>query len=591
MAFGFWDLSHLYKSNNEFLNDFKNLEKYLKNAKKFKNKLNKNNADDILAYFKQESQLSLTLEKLAVYAFCKQDDDSKNNENVKNYSMINDICSKVNEELAFSKTELASLSEEFLNKLKADVRFADYDRVIEDIVRYKKHTLTEKEEQNLAVISSFNNCDDIFKMLSDIEMDHGSFEDEKGKVIKLFPGNYSEHMHSKNPAIRKKVMETYLGKYAELNQTLAGLFTSHVKYKNYLAKCYNFDSVLDMKTYAEEVTPEIMMLNIKSVKSKKALLQEYLKLKKKMLKLDEFLTSDVSVDIVPENHEKITYEQAVKDIRESFKVLGDDYVAVFDEAVNGGWIDAFPRENKRSGGYTISTYAEHPYILLNFDGTFEWASALAHEFGHAMHSYYAAKSQPYSKYEYTLFVAEVVSLTNEILYNKYLLTKTENIEQKIMLLSSFLQLFELNVYDSSMLAEFELFAHDKLQAGESLTAKDYNDKYASLIKEYFGDTVKFTKNYEVNWSRKGHIYRDYYLYKYSLGLSAACSIAKNLLEDKTGVALKKYKEFLKIGGAKDPISSLKVAGVDVLNGKFYDGAFAMFEDYLNQLKVLAKEKK
>ena len=591
MAFGFWDLSHLYKSNNEFLNDFKNLEKYLKNAKKFKNKLNKNNADDILAYFKQESQLSLTLEKLAVYAFCKQDDDSKNNENVKNYSMINDICSKVNEELAFSKTELASLSEEFLNKLKADVRFADYDRVIEDIVRYKKHTLTEKEEQNLAVISSFNNCDDIFKMLSDIEMDHGSFEDEKGKVIKLFPGNYSEHMHSKNPAIRKKVMETYLGKYAELNQTLAGLFTSHVKYKNYLAKCYNFDSVLDMKTYAEEVTPEIMMLNIKSVKSKKALLQEYLKLKKKMLKLDEFLTSDVSVDIVPENHEKITYEQAVKDIRESFKVLGDDYVAVFDEAVNGGWIDAFPRENKRSGGYTISTYAEHPYILLNFDGTFEWASALAHEFGHAMHSYYAAKSQPYSKYEYTLFVAEVVSLTNEILYNKYLLTKTENIEQKIMLLSSFLQLFELNVYDSSMLAEFELFAHDKLQAGESLTAKDYNDKYASLIKEYFGDTVKFTKNYEVNWSRKGHIYRDYYLYKYSLGLSAACSIAKNLLEDKTGVALKKYKEFLKIGGAKDPISSLKVAGVDVLDGKFYDGAFAMFEDYLNQLKVLAKEKK
>lgn len=591
MAFGFWDLSHLYKSNDEFLNDFKNLEKYLKNAKKFKNKLNKNNADDILAYFKQESQLSLTLEKLAVYAFCKQDDDSKNNENVKNYSMINDICSKVNEELAFSKTELASLSEGFLNSLKTDVRFADYDRVIEDIVRYKKHTLTEKEEQNLAVISSFNNCDDIFKMLSDIEMDHGSFEDEKGKVIKLFPGNYSEHMHSKNPAIRKKVMETYLGKYAELNQTLAGLFTSHVKYKNYLAKCYNFDSVLDMKTYAEEVTPEIMMLNIKSVKSKKALLQEYLKLKKKMLKLDEFLTSDVSVDIVPENHEKITYEQAVKDIRESFKVLGDDYVAVFDEAVNGGWIDAFPRENKRSGGYTISTYAEHPYILLNFDGTFEWASALAHEFGHAMHSYYAAKSQPYSKYEYTLFVAEVVSLTNEILYNKYLLTKTENIEQKIMLLSSFLQLFELNVYDSSMLAEFELFAHDKLQAGESLTAKDYNDKYASLIKEYFGDTVKFTKNYEVNWSRKGHIYRDYYLYKYSLGLSAACSIAKNLLEDKTGVALKKYKEFLRIGGAKDPISSLKVAGVDVLDGKFYDGAFAMFEDYLNQLKVLAKEKK
>ena len=590
MAFGVWDLSHLYKTNDEFLADLKMLEKYLENAKKFKNKLNKNNADDIIAYFVLETKLSLTLEKLAVYAFCKQDDDSKNDTNVKNYAMINDICSKVSEELAFSKTELASLDEEYLKSLKTDGRFADYDRVLEDIIRYKKHTLSEKEEQNLAIISGFNNTDDIFKMLSDIEMDHGSFVDEDGKTVKLFPGNYSEHMHSNNPAKRRTVMETYLGKYAELNQTLAGLFTSHVKYKNYLAKCYNFESVLDMKTYAEEVSPEIMMINIQSVKKRVGLLQEYFRLKKKLLNLDEFMASDISVDIAPASQEKISYEQAISDIKESFRVLGDDYVKTFEEAVENGWIDAYPRENKRSGGYTISTYAEHPYILLNFDGTFEWASAIAHEFGHAMHSYYAAKSQPYSKYEYTLFVAEVVSLTNEILYNKYLLTKTQNIEQKIMLISSFLQLFELNVYDSSMLAEFELFAHDKLQVGESLTAKDYNEKFVALTKEYFGDTVTLNKGYECNWSRKGHIYRDYYLYKYSLGLSVACSIAKNLLEDKTGESLKKYKEFLNIGGAKDPISSLKVAGIDVLDAKFYDGAFAMFEEYLNELKNLTKEK-
>jgi len=590
MAFGKWDLSHLYKTNDEFLNDYKNLEKYLKNAKKFKNKLNKNNPDDILAYFLIETQLSLTLEKLAVYAFCKQDDDSKNDTNVKNYAMINDMCSKINEELAFSKTELSSLSEGFLKTIQKDKRFADYDRVIEDVIRYKKHTLSEKEEQNLAIISGFNNTDDIFRMLSDIEMDHGSFKNEKGEVIKLFPGNYSEHMHSQNPEIRKLVMETYLGKYAELNQTLAGLFTSHVKYKNYLAKCYNFDSVLDMKTYAEEVSPKIMMLNIKAVKSRANLLQEYFILKKKILNLKDFYASDISVDIADENAEKITYEQAITDIRESFKVLGDDYVAVFDEAVNNGWIDAFPRQNKRSGGYTISTYGEHPYILLNFDGTFEWASAIAHEFGHAMHSYYSAKAQPYSKYEYTLFVAEVVSLTNEILYNKYLLAKTNSKAEKIKLLSNFLQLFELNVYDSSMLAEFELFAHDKLAQGESLTAKDYNEKFILLTKEYFGDTVKLNKGYECNWSRKGHIYRDYYLYKYSLGFSVACSLAKGLLEDKSGENLRKYREFLTIGGAKDPISSLKVAGVDVLDSKFYDGAFAMFEEYLNELKSLTKEK-
>ena len=589
MALGVWNLKHLYASNEEFLKDFETAKKCLKNLKKFKEKLNKNSSDDILAYLKEESEFSVILEKLAVYAFCKQDDDGKNNENVKNYTLISDFCSKVDEELAFSKTELASLDEKFLGQLKKDSRFADFDRTIESIVRFKKHTLSEKEEQNIAMLSSFSGSSDIFSVLSNIEMEHGSIVDEEGKTVKLLPGNYSKHMNNPNADFRKMVSETYLAEYGKLNQTFASLFSSHVKYQNYLAKTYGFASVLDKKTYAEEVSPEIMMVNIKNVKKHIGLLQEYFALKKKILNLKEFRTSDIGVSLFTDEFKNITYEEAIEGIRESFKVLGDDYVSVFDKAVNGGWIDAFPRENKKSGGYTISSYNDHPYILLNFDGTMDWASAIAHEFGHAMHSYYSAKSQPYPKYDYTLFVAEIVSLTNEILYNNYLLNKTTNKKLKMKLLADFIQLFELNVFDSSMLAEFELFAHDKLQAGESLTAEDYNNKFVELSKEYFGN-ITMNKNYEFNWSRKSHIYRDYYLYKYSLGMCTACLISKRLLEDKTGEYLKKYKEFLSLGGSKDPISSLLVADVDVCSNKIYDGAFELFETYLKELKKLASEK-
>ena len=589
MALGFWDLSHLYKTNADFLADFELAKKYLKNIVKFKGKLKKNNSDDVLEYFKLDTKMSVILEKLAVYAFCKQDDDGKNNESVKNYSMISDFFSKASEELAFAKTELASLDEKFLKSLILDVRFKDYDRTIEDVIRYKKHTLSEKEEQNLAMISAFNNTDDISSLLSNIEMNHGTIVDEEGKEVKLFPGNYNKFMNSPNAEFRKKVSETYLAEYGKLNQTFASLFTSHVKYQNYLAKCYGFKDVLDMKTYAEEVTPKIMHVNIQNVKKNINLLQEYFTLKKEILKLDKLCSSDIGVSLFNDTFKSISYEQAVADIRESFKVLGEDYVSMFDEAVGSGWIDAFPRENKKSGGYTTGTYNEHPYILLNFDGTMDWASAIAHEFGHAMHSYYSAKNQPYPKYEYTLFVAEVVSLTNEILYNKYLISKTSDKKMKMKLLADFLQLFHLNVYDSSMLAEFELFAHDKLQSGETLTAEDYNNKFVELSREYFGDTIELNDGYKFNWSRKSHIYRDYYLYKYSLGLSCACSISKRLLEPNNKDYLKNYKNFLSLGGSKDPISSLKVAGIDVLDAQIYDDAFSMFKQYLNELKKLTKE--
>lgn len=581
-----WNLKHLYKNNEEFLQDLENAKKYLENLNKFKNKLNKENEDDILKYFELDSKFSAILEKLAVYSFCKQDDDAKDETNIKNYAMIDDFMVKVGQEQAFAKIELTSLSENFLTKIQTETKFCDYSRAIGDVIRNKKHTLSEKEEQNMSKISGFSGTSDIFSVLSNIEMNHGTVN-FNGEEIKLSTGNYGSLMNSKEPEKRALVMETYLAEYGRLNQTFAGLFTSHIKYENFLAETYGFKNVLDMKCYNEEVDPEIMMVNIKNVSAKVGLLQKYFKLKQQILGLKTFKASDISVDLFS-GEDKVVYDEVVEDIFNAFEPLGKDYQDMFRKAIESGWIDVYPRENKTSGGYTISTYGEHPYILLNFDGTRSWASAIAHEFGHAMHSLYSAQNQPYYKSNYTLFVAEIVSLTNEILYNKYLLSKTSDKKQKMKLISEFLSLFELNVYDSSMLAEFELYAHDEIQKGISLSPSDYNKKYLELCKKYMGDFIEYNKGYEFNWSRKSHIYRDYYLYKYSLGLVCACMVARNILGDKTGEFAKNYKEFLKLGGSLPPIESLKVAGIDVLSNNLYDEAFLMFEEYLQELENLNK---
>lgn len=585
MLNGLWNLTHLYKNNDEFEKDLKNAKNYLENIKKFKGKLNK--SDVILDYFKQDSQMSIILEKLVVYAFCKKDDNGKDAQNVKNYEIINNLFSKVNEELAFAKVELSKLDENFLKDLQFNAEFSEYDRTIEDVIRYKAHTLPENQEQAMARISAFSNTDEIFKILSNLEMNHGSFVNDEGEEIKLSPQNYNLFMNNPSQNTRKKVMEAYYGEYGKLIQTYAGLLSSHIKYENFIAKEYGFDSVLDMKCYAEEVDKNVMLNNIKNVSQHKKSLQKYFLIKQKILGLKDFYTSDIGTQIFTDDGKLEEYSQVVKDIAAAFKVLGEDYVEMFESAAKNGWIDAYTRENKTSGGYTISAYSSHPFILLNFDGTREWASALAHEFGHAMHSYYSAKNQPYAKADYTLFVAEIVSLLNEILYNKYLIAKTEDKKEKMKLIAEFLQLFELNVFDSSMLAEFELYIHDELQKGNSLTAEDYCNKFKELAESYFGKNVKLCKNYEFGWSRKSHIYRDYYLYKYSLGLCAACALSNNILNDKSGDALNKYRKFLTLGGSLDPISELKVAGIDILSDDIYDKAFKMFDEYLNELEKLA----
>ncbi len=584
-----WNLCDLYSSNEDLLSDLEETKTLLETLCKFKGKLKKADKKTLKRYFQTDEKFSLILEKMAVYVHTKHDDNAKDELASKNHALINNFFVKLSEKLSFVKPELASLSEKFLNGLKREPDFQAYSRTIDYLLRSKKHTLPEEKESMLATISGFSMSDEIYDMLSDIEMNHGTVVTDKGEEIKLSTGNYNLLLKSENQKFRKKVMETYLAEYGKLNMTYAGLYISHIKHNNFVAALRGFSSCLEMETYYEEVESSIMLKNIEYVSKKVELLREFFRLKKQILKQNSFYTSDISASLKGKTISE-DYESAISDIRSSFSLLGSDYQEMFDKALNDGWIDAFPRENKASGGYTISNYTCHPYILLNYDGTAYWKSAIAHEFGHAMHSYYSCAAQPYPKADYTIFVAEVASLTNEILLTNHLLKKEKNARKKMQIICDFLGTFYLNVFNSTMLAEFEQYAHDSLWQGGVITATDLNKKFVSLCDKYFGDSVVLTKGYEYDWQRKSHIFRDYYLYKYSTGFIAASAVANKIINDKSGEYREKYKNFLSLGGSLPPQQSLLRAEIDINSEETYSFAFNLFEKYLNELKSLMKEK-
>ena len=589
-----WDLSQIYANWNEFDLDFKKVKSYLPEYLSLKGKFVNGDKEVLLKYFKLDEKNDPLLEKLAVYARCKKDENAQDVESSRRYMAINDYFAYYCEQVAFVKCELSNLDEDFLTSLLSDPDFNDYSRSINSIIRQKRHIPTERENQLIASMSSFSDYHDTFSTLVDIEMHFDDVEDENGNKISLHNGNYNFLLKNPNQAFRKRVMDTYLEEFNRFKLTISNLYISNVKYKNLIAKLSKFDSVLEMDADGDEITKDIMINNKTYVEKNAKLLQRFFDIKKKYLGLEKFYASDIYAELVSdteskETQEKLRFEDCIDDIFASYKPLGIDYQLMFKKALDEGWFDVYPDPNKANGGYTISTYLIHPYILLNFDGTEHWKSAITHEFGHAMHSYFSTKAQPYAKSGYTIFIAEVASLTNEVLLSKYLLEKETDRLKKIKIISNFLSLFYLNVFNTSILSEFEYFAHTKISEGVSLSAEDLSNEFLSICKRYFGDSVVINDNFKYDWERKSHIFRDYYVYKYSTGLVSACAIASKILSDKTGEYTNKYLKFLEIGDSASPLESLAVAEIDITKEETYNYAFSIFEEYVKMLEELYEE--
>ena len=430
-------------------------------------------------------------------------------------------------------------------------------------------------------------CYDTYELFKDCDMSFGNVIDSDGNEIELTNSNYSLFIESKDRRVRESAFNTLYSEYKKYTNTYASLIATNMKELSTLAKIYKYDTAIEMSLFGDDVSIDVYNNLIDSVHEKIGYIYEYYNLKKGFLGLDELHLYDIYVPIVGEYDKKYEYEEAKNIIIKVLEVFGDEYVNKVKEGLDSRWIDVYPTKNKRTGGYSGGMYDTYPYILLNYQDKYNDMSTLIHEMGHSMHSYYSRSYNDYQNSEYRIFVAEVASTVNELLLSYYMLENSNSREERLFILNNLMELYRATIYRQTMFAEFEKNISGMIDNDEALTSDKLCNIYYDLNKFYFGDTVVVDDYIRYEWERIPHFYYDFYVYKYATGLSAATIIVKNILSHKDG-AVAGYIEFLKCGSKKNPIQSLKLAGVDLTKKEVVTSALDEFKNILDMYKKETK---
>ena len=408
-----------------------------------------------------------------------------------------------------------------------------------------------------------------------------------GKKVQLGHGAYSMLLQHKDQAVRKKAFETYYKSYIEVINTLAGLYEGSVKADVFRARARKFKSAMESALFYEQVDKKVYDNLIKCLHANFEPMHRYIALRKKLLGVETLNMYDLYVPIFEDADISCEYEEACELVKKGLAPLGKDYLDVVQHAFDNRWIDVCETPTKRSGAYSMGVPGVHPYMLLNYQKTTHDVFTIAHEMGHSMHTYYSEKAQPVAKADYKIFVAEVASTCNEVLLLKYLLSTVTDDNVKKYLLQYYLDMLRTTMYRQAMFAEFEQITHAMAEKGQPLTAESMCKKYLKLNKMYYGKAVRHNKEIKYEWARIPHFYRAFYVYKYSTGIISAVCIAEKILSE-GAPAVEKYKQFLSLGGSMDPVSELKVAGVDLTSSEPFDVVAKSFRDTLSQLEELCK---
>ena len=577
-----WDLSYIYKKDSDWQNDFNKVSKEIKQISNFKGIL-VSNAKNLLDYLNLSCLLERKLYKLYYYANLKHDQDTTNSKYQEMLGKIKNLINKYEELDAYSNPELMRVDYSLIKDFyKQEPKLKEYEFILENIYRFKKHILDDDTEKLLSSLSKvFDKSAETFEMLTDADMKFGMITDEKGHEVELTESNYRVFLQSKDRNIRKKAFEQLLGKYSEFKNTISSTFAGNVDMLTTLAKLKHYRSSLEASLFSDNVSPKVYNNLIDTINANLNVIYKYFDLKKKFLKLDEFHLYDQYVDLVKENTKEYPFEEGKKIVLNALSVLGEDYVNNLNKAFDERWIDVYNNVGKRSGAYSSGFYDTKPYVLLNYENTLNDVSTLAHELGHSMHTYYSCLNNPYQYSKYTIFVAEVASTVNELLLNLYLLNNTSDKEEKKYILSNLMDLFKATLYRQTMFAEYERDMHLKNEKGEVLTNELLCNEYYKLNLKYFGPDVVVDDLIKYEWERIPHFYYDFYVYKYVIGLSCACFIVDGIL-NKKDKALENYLKFLSSGGSDYPINELKIAGIDVTKKEVIESAIKMFDGFIDQ---------
>ena len=572
-----WKLEKIYANEDAWEKDFNILKKESPKLREFAGKLN--DKEEILKYLELNEKVSRLGETLYVYAHMKSDEDTSNQKYQSYMNKIDAFMAEFASYGAFFVPEILALPDEFIKDLiKNDERFKIYEFMLMDILKEKPHILTKEMEELLALASDCLDApSSIHNMLTNADMSFGNIKDEDGDEVELTEGNYSSFIKSKDRSVREAAFKRLFGEYKKFDNTLATTLTSSVKSFNFSARVRKYESPIEASLSPNDIPVSVYENAIKTINDNLSSLHRYVKIKKKLLGLEQMHMYDLYVPIIEVEKEKISFDEGVKLANEGLKPLGEEYLNLFNEGINSGWIDKYENKGKRGGAYSWGGYDTMPYVLLNYHNELNDVSTLVHEMGHSLHSYYSRKTQPYYYAGYTLFCAEVASTTNEALLIHYLIEKEQDKKKKLYLINQELEQIRTTVFRQLMFAEFELYTHNALKAA------DYSAKWHELNANYFGPDMVVDEDIDMEWARIPHFYSDFYVYQYATGYAAASAFANAILEGKEN-AVEKYKGFLKAGGSKYPIDILKDAGVDMTTSEPLEATIHRFNELLDMLE-------
>lgn len=581
-----WAIEDLYPSDEDWQKEYDSLINMLPQVSEYQGRLAKS-GELLLKFLQLRDEVGKLLERVYVYANQKYHEDTWNATYQDLSSKANRIAVQVESALSFATPEILSIPEEAVAQFKMDTpELKLYEFYLKDILRRKPHVLSAEMEALLADAGEIAEApDNIFSMFNNADIKFPEIKDEHNETVKITHGRFGQLLESSDRRVRREAFEGVYATYHSFRNTLAAAFSANVKQEVFFAKTRKYNSSLEKALDGSNVPVEVYKNLIAAVHENMGLMHRYVNLRKKVLGLDELHMYDLYTPLVQDVKMEIPFEEAKNLVISGLEPLGEEYRKILIEGFNNRWIDIYENENKRSGAYSWGAYGTHPYVLLNYNDTLNNVFTLAHEMGHAIHSYYSDREQPYVYAGYKIFVAEVASTCNEALLINHMLKTTEDPKKKAYLINHFLEKFKGTVYRQTMFAEFEMITHEMVEKGESLTADVLCKIYHDLNLAYFGDGIVIDKEIDMEWARIPHFYNAFYVYQYATGYSAAIALSRRILNEGSP-AVNDYIRFLSSGSSNYPIELLKEAGVDMSTKEPVTQALKLFEELLDQMEEL-----
>lgn len=584
-----WNLKDMIKDSEEYERLCTEINMLADKIVAMKGNITKN-SDNLLKYLETSSRLDELLEKVYVYSYLFHYEDMSNEIGINYKERAERLVESVNAKTYFTSSELLSIPyEKVLEFVNENKELAKYSFLLEKIFRYQKYTLSEKEEKIITLATnSFGTPHDAFSCLDNVDIDLGFIKDESNKKVKLTNSNYIKFMSSDNRNVRKQAFKNMYAFFAKFINTISELYKGKIKENFFISNAKGFNSPLEKSLYSDNINVDVYDNFINEIHHYLPLMYRYIKVRNKALGIKSHMY-DIYVDLGKNSNSELKYDDGIKIVKDALKPLGDKYIEDLNHAFTDGWIDVYPNKYKRSGAYQWGCYGVHPYVSLNYENNNDSVSTLAHELGHAMHTFYSNESQSYNDANYPIFLAEIASTVNEVLVDDYFYKNAKSDEEKILYLSSFLDKVRTTIFRQTMFAEFEKIIHEKYQENVPITVNLLCDTYYDLNKLYFGKNIVVDDAIKYEWARIPHFYTSFYVYKYATGLIAALSIASDIINNENDMK-SKYMEFLKSGASDYPLNILRKTGVDITDKKTIKKAFTMFEEKLKLLEELVDKK-